>query len=84
MLKPLHALSHWLAEHNIDDGRLTVILNFSDREAAVRFEAAVIRELEPLMFIQSKSKPLNIAGGFEVHGIKVKVESPVHEPDFPL
>ena len=72
------ALTRWFAERNISTNSLTVILNFTDRDAAVRFDAAMQRDLEAVI-LHTAGKQLDVRT-FEVIGVKVRVESPVHTP----
>jgi hypothetical protein len=78
MDKVFHALHRWFAERDIDTRDLTVILNFGDRQAAVRFDMALRKDIEKLTD-QGPVDKIDIRQ-FEMMGIKVKLESPVHGP----
>ena len=71
------ALSRWFEQRLIPTDSLTVILNFSDRNAAVLFDMAMQRDLESVV-LKTQEKWLDLRS-FEVLGIRVKVESPAHE-----
>ncbi len=79
MINPTRALGRWFVQNNIPTDGLTVILNFQDANAAARFDAALLREIEALR-IDHRSKLAEILSEFEMNGIKVKVESPIHTP----
>ena len=71
---PFHAFHHWFAERGISHEGLTVILNFKDRDEAIRFEAEMQREWADRVMPRGR---INIRD-FEIIGFKVKVESEVH------
>lgn len=76
MIKITDQLHHWFAENNIPTDGLTMVLNFQDSNAAVRFDAALRKELGALM-MPAETK-LDLHKEFEMNGIKVLIESPAH------
>jgi hypothetical protein len=76
MINRTHELQHWFAQHNIPTDGLTLILNFQDRDAAYRFDCALNQELQPL---QMATNPVSFdTREFQMNGVKVKIESPLH------
>jgi hypothetical protein len=74
-------IGHYLAQHNIDPKKgFTLILNFQDAMEASKFDMALNRELESYLVaaIGGVQKQRDISE-FQMNGLKVRVESPVHE-----
>jgi hypothetical protein len=76
MITPTYVLRHWLAENNIHILGLTVTLHFQNARDGARFDAALRRELGSL---KEEARRQVLLSEFEMNGIKVKVESPIHE-----
>lgn len=76
MKRMFYELARFCAENAVPTESLRVILNFTDREAAARFDIAFKRSLEPLMLRPSHDFDIR---KFEMNGIKGMVESPIHE-----
>ena len=68
----------WFAERNIDPASLTVILNVSDRHDAARIDVAVAREFYDITKLSIGGTPIATTD-FQLHGIRFKIESPLHE-----
>ena len=70
-------IRYWFACRNMPCESLTVIFNFSDAREAAAFDAEIKRCTEPMLW--PKGGVLDITA-FELYGVKVRVESPVHTP----
>jgi hypothetical protein len=80
MIHTTKQLLRWFSENDIPTEGFTLILNFQDAKAGSRFEAAMRREAGELIS-PTTSKPLDLFREFQMNGLKVKVESPLHDED---
>ncbi len=76
MLDFVHAMKYWFQNYNLKTESLTVILNFTAADEAASFDSVIRAEIseQPLFpneFILDTNR-------FEIHGIKLKIESPLH------
>lgn len=69
----------WLTSKNIPIEGLTVIFNWQDSQPAAAFDYVVQQEMERYTIQWGRpSSPLDIRK-FELHGLRIRVESPIHE-----
>jgi hypothetical protein len=73
-VRVMSALSVYCHENNIAVESLSLILNFRNRDAGVRFDAALSRELDKTFVLL----PIPDIRKFKMMGIDVLVESPAH------
>ena len=74
-------LRYWFAKHDIQTKSVTLIINIAEANPAAAFDTAFREEfaayrLNPGIAIYS---PVDVRRGFELHGLKFRLESPIHE-----
>ena len=72
-----YRLRYWLAEQNIDSKSFTFIINIDDELAAVNFDSA-LRSQFGITTPELQYAPLDLREGFELYGLKFRIESPLH------
>ena len=82
MIELTWLLQAYFAEHNIDPSHFTLGLKFEDPAEAYKLSIALKREITPLMMNFASADlagPSAIdRGSFEMNGLKVEIESPLH------
>ena len=74
-------MGRWFAEHDIAADTFTLILNFSDADAASRLDWALTQEIRATSFHPFVDpKVVYTFTRFRMNGIAVRVESPLHGP----
>ena len=75
-----HLIGRWFAEHNIDATGFTLILNFTEPRPAAHVEVTLAREIASSAYVMLPPGSVNLdMRRFQMNGIKVQLESPVHE-----
>lgn len=73
----IDALRVWFLERNIPIDGLTLIINLQDRNAGALLDYAVKKEFRELT-LSADQGPIDTSS-FTMYGVKVKIESPVHD-----
>jgi len=76
MIDAIRALSNWANNHWVSLDSLTVTMNFSNGYDASRFDFELQRDL-------STTGELIPTEGLMIMGIKILIESPIHEKPVP-
>ncbi len=73
-------LRHWLAQRNISPDSMTFIINIADTNAAAIFDMGLRVDVEPWNIAPTDKPyaPFDLRHGFELHGLKFRLESPIH------
>lgn len=70
MIAAFWELHRWFAKHNFRNLKMRVLLVFENRGEMYHVEAAMVRDLEPMMYMHTK--PMNARSG-EICGIKYEL-----------
>ena len=75
-----YRLSHWLAKNNITTENFTFIINIDNVRAACEFDMALRSETKHMLRPGTETySPMDVTAGFELCGIKFRLESPIHD-----
>ena len=74
----MHAIECWYRERNISTDGLTVIFNLQEPAAAAHLDWELKKDIGQMQLYLASSKELDIRD-FKMQGIRVKIESPLHE-----
>lgn len=77
MERIMHDLHLWFSQHNISTESLTLILNISDRDVAAKVDMALKRDFSTRTMVPPG--PVTDFSKFQMMGIRVQIESPLHE-----